>query len=189
MTNERTSLTDPLRIDELPCGDGLLGLTLCPGKHAPSVFGGVDWERDMEADMAAIIRWGAGDVVTLLEQFELDMLGVTAIPQLVREAGMRWHHLPIVDGEAPDHRFEQGWQITGPRLHQALAERGRILIHCRGGLGRTGTVATRLLMEHGMNAQDAIITVRRTRPGSIESQWQEVYLEELAGDLRAQSEN
>ncbi len=180
MSNDRTSLTDPLRIDELPCGGGLLGLTLCPGKHAPSVFGGADWERDMKADMAAIIRWGAGDVVTLLEQFELDMLGVAAIPELVRQAGMRWHHLPIVDGEAPDQRFEQGWRITGPRLHQVLAQSGRILIHCRGGLGRTGTVAARLLMEHGMTTRDAILAVRRARPGSIESHWQESYLTQLA---------
>ena len=181
MSDGRTSDSDPLRIDELPCGDGLLGLTQCPGKHAPSSFGGPHWARNMDADMAAITRWGAGHVVTLMEQFELEMLGVAALSETVRQAGMRWHHLPIVDGEAPDQRFEQGWQITGPQLHNALGARGRILIHCRGGLGRTGTVAARLLMEHGLPAREAILAVRRARPGSIENPWQETYLARVAG--------
>ena len=35
----KTSLTHPLEIDPMPCGAGLLGLTLCPGKQGPSNFG------------------------------------------------------------------------------------------------------------------------------------------------------
>lgn len=44
----RTSLTDPLRIDELqvPGTPGRIGITFCPGKHAPSAHG-APWQRDV----------------------------------------------------------------------------------------------------------------------------------------------
>lgn len=49
-------------------------------------------------------------------------------------------------------------------------------MHCRAGLGRTGTVAARLLVEHGARPADAIALVRTVRPGSIETVEQESYV-------------
>jgi len=44
-----------------------------------------------------------------------------------------------------------------------------VLVHCHGGLGRTGTVlACYLINERAMSADEAIEEVRRLRPGSIE---------------------
>jgi hypothetical protein len=34
-----TSLTDPLRIAEVPAGTGTIGITFCPGGQGDSVFG------------------------------------------------------------------------------------------------------------------------------------------------------
>eukprot|EP00002_Diphylleia_rotans_P006830 TRINITY_DN16256_c0_g1_i1.p1 TRINITY_DN16256_c0_g1~~TRINITY_DN16256_c0_g1_i1.p1 ORF type:complete len:258 (+),score=43.93 TRINITY_DN16256_c0_g1_i1:61-834(+) len=50
----------------------------------------------------------------------------------------------------------------------------RILVHCRGGLGRAGTVAACLLLRihSDASAQDAIRHVRLHRPGAIETQRQ-----------------
>jgi protein-tyrosine phosphatase len=59
----------------------------------------------------------------------------------VRAHGMEWRHLPIRDVDVPDQRFEAAWALIGPELHDRLAAGDRILIHCRGGLGRTGLVA------------------------------------------------
>jgi len=53
-----------------------------------------------------------------------------------------------------------------------------VLIHCRGGLGRTGTLAARLLMEEGQDAQSAMRMVRDVRPHAIETATQEKYLRE-----------
>jgi hypothetical protein len=44
------------------------------------------------------------------------------------------------------------------------------------GLGRTGTVASLILMHYGISARDAIQAVRAVRPGSIETVGQEHYL-------------
>ncbi|KAG8230505.1 hypothetical protein J437_LFUL010605 [Ladona fulva] len=51
---------------------------------------------------------------------------------------------------------------------------GVIAVHCRAGLGRTGTlIATRLMGEYGMRARDAVAWIRICRPGSVMSLQQE----------------
>jgi protein-tyrosine phosphatase len=64
-------------------------------------------------------------------------------------------------------------------LHAELSSGGLIVVHCRGGLGRTGTVAARLLMERGVMVEGAIRRVRAARLGAIETTEQEDYLRNL----------
>jgi len=56
-----------------------------------------------------------------------------------------------------------------------------VMVHCRGGFGRTGTVAARLLVERGLDPAAAMALVRHTRPGSIETSEQELYVLALTG--------
>src|SRR6266516_3803783 len=51
-----------------------------------------------------------------------------------------------------------------------------VLVHCRGGLGRGGLIAARLLVELGSKPENAIGQVRRARPGAIETLEQEDYV-------------
>jgi ADP-ribosyl-[dinitrogen reductase] hydrolase len=62
------------------------------------------------------------------------------------------------------------------QLHRLVADGGRVLVHCRGGLGRAGTVAACLLVELGVAPQDAIRRVRAARPNAIETAAQERYI-------------
>jgi len=167
----KTIVSDPLRIAEVsPVGAlGVIGLTLCPGKKDPA--GG--WDRDLAIDVAVISDWRADVVVSLIEAREFEFLGVTDLPNVVEEHGMRWIHLPIVDVSVPNQRFENRWAINGADLRQVVRSGGRVLFHCRGGLGRAGTIAARLLVELGMEPDKAILAVRQVRPGAIETREQE----------------
>ncbi len=49
-------------------------------------------------------------------------------------------------------------------------------LHCMGGFGRAGTVAACFLITQGKTAQEAIHTVRKCRPGAIETHEQEVFI-------------
>ena len=89
---------------------------------------------------------------------------------------MRWLHLPIADVSIPNERFEQEWGITGKELRPLLRCRLDVLVHCRGGLGRTGTIAARLLVELGMEPKQAIASVRAVRPGAMETSDQENFV-------------
>ena len=115
-----------------------------------------------------------------MERHKLDELQVGHLGDAVPATGLRWFHLPIVDTQAPDESFEVRWHESGPQLRAILADGGRVLLHCRGGLGRTGVVAARLMMEFGVPVEDAVSTVREARPGTIETSVQERYLRDLA---------
>ena len=171
----KTSLTHPLEIDPMPCGGGLLGLTLCPGKQGPSNFGD-PWERDLGLDMRAIVDWGATTLVSLMEAHEFPMLNVAGLGDAAEEAGLEWHHLPIQDVNVPDERFERLWTYSGHVLRGKLGAGETIVVHCRGGLGRTGMIAARLAIEFGMAPEEALCRVREARRGTVETPAQEAYV-------------
>jgi ADP-ribosylglycohydrolase/protein-tyrosine phosphatase len=168
----RTSLTHPLQIGTVPLPGGGIGLTLCPGKHQPDALTG-SWRRDLAADLDAAKAWGADAVVTLMEPHELAAFNVAGLGEAVEARGMEWHSLPIRDGGVPDQRFEAHWLYAGLRLRRRLQGGGRVLLHCLGGLGRTGTIGARLLVELGWEPRAAIEAVRAARPGTIENPQQE----------------
>lgn len=171
----KTRMTHPLEIDELPVGAGVVGMTPCPGKRVQSHFGG-QWERNLTADMRVVADWGATVVVTLMEGFELDQLGVGNLGNVAEAVELEWHHLPIPDMQVPDDRFERGWTYTGHVLRRKLAAGERVLLHCRGGYGRTGMIAARLAIEFGAPPDAALRAVRGARPGTVETRAQEAYV-------------
>jgi protein-tyrosine phosphatase len=185
MTQPRTSLTHPLLISRIDApGGGVIGVTLCPGKTQGAALTGA-WARDLAADIEAIRAWGAALVITLVTDDELRELGVLALGQRVRAAGMAWRHLPILDFAIPTKAWEDAWTTTGPEVHAALDAGGRVLVHCKGGLGRAGSIAARILIERGMAPDAAIAEVRRVRPGAIETGEQEGWLRAVAWGRRA----
>lgn len=173
----RTSQSHPLRIDELKAGEagGVIGITFCPGKRGDS-NAGYRWERDLATDLDAIADWRPGAMVTLIEDHEFDMLGVRGLGAQVRARGIDWHHLPIVDVQPPDERFEARWLNSGPALTGMLRNGRKVLVHCRGGLGRAGTVAALLLVELGVDRAEAVRRVREARRGAIETSEQLRYV-------------
>ena len=181
MVKTRTSYTDPLQINvmEVPGFTGHIGMTICPGKSGTGLSFRGEWNRDMAADLAVIKAWNPKAIVTLLEMHEFDELGVSRLPGLVAGSGIEWHHLPIRDGAAPDDFFESEWPAVSGSLLEHLDSGERVLIHCRGGLGRTGTVAAKLLVDSSMEPGKAIRAVRKARKGTIETTCQEDYIRGL----------
>ena len=170
MPTPRTSEDSPIRIAAVTPrdGHGRIGITLCPGKTDPNGISG-PWARDLETDLDAIQRWGATAVVTLIEEHEFEKLSVRGLPGKVRDRHMEWWHLPIKDGHSPPARgFEDGWAVAGEALRDRLRLGFDVLVHCRGGLGRAGTIAARLLVELGERPDEAMRRVREVWSGAIE---------------------
>ena len=134
------------------------------------------WDRDLSLDLDAIRDWGAAAVVTLVEPKELVFLRVEHLGEEVLRRRMLWFHLPIIDVSTPDEGFERQWEVAGNELRMLLRSGRDVLVHCRGGLGRAGTMAARLLIELGMEPATAIRQVRAVRPGAIETLEQEKYV-------------
>jgi len=174
--HNRTSETDPILIAELepPSVAGIIGVTFCPGKKDP--WGDTIWDRDLDSDLDAIVAWGAAAVVTLVEAHELTLLGVTGLEAGLARRGVRWFHLPIVDISVPDQRFEERWEDVAPIIHALLEDGKHVLVHCRGGLGRAGTIAACLLVDFGIDPETAIRDVRAARKDAIQTRAQENYV-------------
>ena len=174
---KRTSLTHPLQIAVVSAGPkfGRVGITFCPGKYDRHARTG-EWVRDLALDLDAVRDWGAAAVVTLLEPKELALLRVQTLGEEIQRRKMLWFHLPIVNVSIPDEKFEREWVAAGEELRSMLRRRLDVLIHCRGGLGRAGTIAARLLIELGMEPTKAIERVRVVRPGAIQTNDQERFV-------------
>ncbi|WP_317933200.1 cyclin-dependent kinase inhibitor 3 family protein [Halioxenophilus sp. WMMB6] len=170
MVTVRTSITHPLQIAEVRLNptQGRIGITFCPGKHDRLAATGA-WARDLATDIDAIVAWGASLVLTLLEPTELTLLKVPQLGVQVEARGLQWRHLPIADYSVPTDTFEQQWQTHGREIRRLLRAGGDILVHCKGGLGRAGMIAARLLVELGMTPDEAIKLVRKARKGAIET--------------------
>lgn len=162
----------------LPPGKGVLGITHCPGKSDVDTAG--TRRRELAVDLAAIRAWGATVLVTLIETHEFELLKVDHLGEMAEAEGLEWHHLPIPDMDVPDWHFGRRWVYSGPRLRRLLRQGGRIVLHCRAGLGRAGTIAAHLLVELGVPAAEAISQVRNVRRGAIQTSAQEEHVNRVA---------
>lgn len=175
----RTSQSHPLQIAELPVGHlgGAVGITFAPGKKQAEAMTG-SWNRDLGTELAAICSWGANHFVSLIEPWEFLELQISELPSHAALLGLHWHGLPIVDGAAPDANFLSAWSTLGPALSKALLGGQKVVVHCKGGLGRAGTVACMLLLDSGamISGSEVMREVRRVRPGALETQEQEHFV-------------
>jgi ADP-ribosyl-[dinitrogen reductase] hydrolase len=173
----RTSQTHPLEIApvEVAPGMGKIGVTLAPGKHDLNSAGG-PWARDLATDLDAIVAWPASVLVTLIERHEFNLLGISKLGEEARRCGLEWLHLPIPDVSTPGRYFEAAWPAHSAALRGRLAAGDNIVVHCRGGLGRAGMISARLLVESGVDPDEAMVKVRKVRPHAIETRAQEQWV-------------
>ena len=178
----KTSESHPIRVDAVRLRDGFgqIGITLCPGKIDSYGIAG-NWERDLELDLERIRKWGATAVVSLITGEEIRDLQVQDISRAVADRHMEWWHLPIPDGQPPGPDFEKAWVHAGAAVRDRLRLGFDVLVHCKGGLGRAGTVAARLLVEFGENPDEAIRRVRAVRSqNALETRDQERHVKRCA---------
>jgi protein-tyrosine phosphatase len=170
MTVVRTSDTDPIRVDFVdPAAHGLpgrLGLTFAPGKSGRGVY--ANWDRSLSKDLARLRdHYGTKVLVTLLEAFELQRASIPTLRRSARRAGMKSIWLPITDVSTP--HFPEDPIPTVQEIVDHLAAGDTVVVHCMGGLGRSGTIAACVLAARGVGPEKAVALVRAARPGALET--------------------
>lgn len=180
-TDGRTSVDFPILVDwvlqNIGPRQGALGCTFAPGKKYKSMFG-KPWNRDLAIDLDRLKSfYDCAGLVSLIKDFELTKL---RIPNLVEEAesrGIAIYRSGIIDGSTPT--LEQALGIV--QFATALSRSGQnVIFHCKGGLGRAGTLCACTLVALGHSPQEAIIQTRKYRKGAIENQLQEQFIHKFA---------
>lgn len=152
----------PHPFDELVINPGTtataaLIFTPCPGSK------GVDLKTSLQQLKTA----GAKALLSLTPDEEMMELAVTDLPSLCRELDLAWFHCPIADDQAPGLAFAEGWQQAKALVHHILRQGGKVAIHCKGGSGRTGLVAAKILLELGLDKIEVKQRVQALRPYAL----------------------
>jgi hypothetical protein len=126
---------------------------LVPGKLLGGEYPGGESEAETLQRLAALSDAGVNCFVNLTRAGELPPYS-THLP-----TGTWYFHLPIVDHGLPvDRPYMRQIQSA---LRGALAAGRCVYVHCRMGIGRTGTVLGCRLVEQGLSGQAALDELNR----------------------------
>ena len=186
MRSAWTSDSHPIRVDFLDATvvapPGRLGMTFAPGKQHSGRT--AEWRRDLPKDLARLRGEYRTDVlVSLVEDHELAAVKIPLLVEGARAVGIETVRFPIVDVSIP--REMPPVLALVERLVSDLRAGRVVVVHCMGGLGRTGLIAGCVAVALGRTAKDAVIQVRAARNGTIETREQERFVHVFDSAFRA----
>lgn len=122
------------------------------GSGMPTSVSEIDW----------ILKQGVRSIVTMTEN---------SLPESWVK-NVKYLHVPTEDFSAPDmEQIDEAIKFIQNRLENNEP----VMVHCAAGIGRTGTILACYLVKYQkLSAKDAIQKVRKERPGSIQSESQEI---------------
>lgn len=151
-------MTHPFDRLHIPDQAGSLLFTPCPGTK----------ETSLASALETLHQAGAVSVISLMPLAELEQNGAGDIAAQCNALGLEWFHLPVADEQAPQSDFDLAWMASKDRLLALLTSGQSAAIHCKGGSGRTGLIAARILMAKGVPRASAISLVQALRPKAIQ---------------------
>jgi nicotinamidase-related amidase len=156
-----------LRVDYLEGIDDLVGMTILPGRK--------DRKRNLVQDIETLKKENIRNIFCLMQPDEFGYYGVPDLLDQYKKAGFNVTHVSVVDQGTPT--VDEVKNLTS-LIHSSINKKEKALIHCVGGLGRTGLLAACYLKEYyRLPAEDAIAKVRENRSArAIESELQERFV-------------
>ncbi len=151
-------MSHPYDVLDIPGYAGRLMFTPCPGTKG----------TDVSEALTTIESAGAQVLITLMPNAELAANHADDLPARCAELGMEWLQLPVSDEQVPQADFDSAWHRHREIILARLAEGATLAIHCKGGSGRTGLIAARILIELGMPRETAVKEVQARRPKAIQ---------------------
>ena len=158
---------------EIPNQASSLVLTAFPGRNADNKF----LLENMLATFDYLEKQNCSHLLSLVEDSEFDQYCLKELLENEsRKRFITWHHLPIADMDVPKKEVLEQFSLLRDDLFKTIKSGNSVAIHCKGGLGRSGTIAAIILVDLGFSVKSAIDNVRKFRPGAIETIEQESFV-------------
>ena len=151
-------------IFDLNAGGGVLGICQMPGR------GG-----DFASDLRVIASWRPNFVISVVQVPELLAAKADRIEHEVQELRAQWRLFPVMDYGVPCADTQVSWPALAQEAADCLQSKGRVLVHCQGGCGRSGMVLLRLMIMYGEPPEAALERLRRVRPCAVETEGQRAW--------------
>ncbi len=134
--------------------------------------------------MNAWSQAGVGTVVSLLTPDEEASLGLENESVEAKVHNMRFTAFPIEDRQVPSSPSDLAKALEG--LDRELQHGRNVVVHCRQGVGRSGLVGACLLVNKGLDSQNAVDLISAARgvpvPETAEQRrWIDFYASSFAG--------
>jgi protein-tyrosine phosphatase len=127
-----------------------LAIVLCPP-------GG----RGLRDELLVMKRAGIGTLVSLLEEHEAHLLGLSEEGHLAGQAGLHFLSFPLPDAHLPQDRAS--FKAFAGRLADRLRAGEAVGIHCRGSIGRSTVAAACALIHLGWTPHAALAAITTVR--------------------------
>lgn len=138
--------------------EGSLAGSARPGGEVGWLGAGITTAQSLNDDLRWLKRRGIGAILSLTE---------TPLPaQALAQHDLRMLHLPIDDQTAPR---PDDFLAALDFIDQQHIHRRAVLVHCRIGEGRTGSILAAYLIRQGAEPQQALAWLRAIRPGAVSS--------------------
>ena len=116
-----------------------------------------EWLQD---EILGLKQLGIAQVVSLLEFEEAKEVGLELEGEVCHQFDLMFSIFPIADRQIPND--ERAAQFIS-QLYQQISQGYNTVIHCRAGIGRTGIIASALLIKQGLSVEQAIEKVSIAR--------------------------
>jgi protein-tyrosine phosphatase len=119
---------------------------------------GSDW---LEEEIIKFKKQNIGTWVSLLEQHEINELGLRDQQTLCSKHELEYINFPIVDRNIP----EKGSKIDSliETLYQKTQTGNSVVIHCRMGIGRSSIIAGCILLKAGFKTDQILQKITSAR--------------------------
>jgi protein-tyrosine phosphatase len=118
-------------------------------------------DERLEGELRSINQEGIDTVVSLLEPYEADVLGLAEEQATAQRVGLQFLSYPIPDGNIPSDT--PAFRDFVRDIADRLAAGEHVGVHCRGCIGRATVTAACALIHRGWEARDALEAIAIAR--------------------------
>ncbi len=118
----------------------------------------------LEKELKFIHKQKVSKILCLMQTDESISLGLQAQESICTKLGIEFQRFAIPDYGVPDLT---DLKMLTRQLHTEIIQGTNLLVHCRGGIGRTGLVCCCLLIATGLSASEAVAIITEKRGCSV----------------------